>query len=162
MPIVQANPAVLEFADRQKNPLVLCVDDDPAVLSALRRLFRSEPYEIVTTASPGQAWESLLRHPVAVVISDERMPEASGTELLAAVRERWPWIGLVILTAFPDRDLRIRGLNAGIDRLLSKPWQAESLKRAVCRLVDRVERARGVSEEGTEQGCEWDLEGEGG
>src|SRR5579862_7863049 len=150
MPIVQASPACVECADQEKKPLVLCIDDDPAVLSALRRLLRTEPYEVVTVASPGQAWESLLRRPVAVVISDERMPEASGTALLAAVRERWPRIGLVILTGYPDRDLRMRGQNAGIDRLVSKPWKSESLKRAVCWLVDRVERARGVSQEGAE------------
>ncbi|HLY75494.1 MAG TPA: response regulator [Planctomycetota bacterium] len=143
---------------------MVCVDDDLGVLSALRRLFQSEPYELVTTASPGQALASLRRQAVAVVVSDERMPETSGTELLAEIRERWPWIGRVILTAYPDSDVKTRRVAAGIDLLLSKPWDGEALKRSIRRLVDGVEWARGHPgrSKDEEEGPVWDLGGEGG
>ena len=162
MPLTQAILARGDAPGVAERPLVLCVDDDLGVLSSLRRLFRSEPFGVITAASPGEALAFLRDRAVAVVISDERMPETSGTELLAEIREHWPWIGLVILTAFPDCDVKIRGLEAGIDMLLSKPWDGEALKRSVRRLVVEVERARGWSDPGEEEGGGRDLGGEGG
>lgn len=158
----QMMPARLPDPVAGERPVVLCVDDDPAVLSSLRRLFRAEPYDVLTTACPSQALASLRRQPVSVVISDERMPEKSGTELLAELRERWPGIGLVILTAYPDHELTVRGLEAGIDLLLTKPWEGETLRSAVRRLVDRGNRPGSWSDPGAEEGNQWDLGGEGG
>jgi DNA-binding NtrC family response regulator len=140
---------------------VLCVDDDPAVLSSLRRLFRDQPWEVKTSTSPAQALSTLRRHPVSVIISDERMPDASGAEFLAEVRSRWPWIGLVILTAYPGHEIMTRGMEAGIDFLLFKPWDGESLKRTVGRLIDEVDRTNGRSMPGTDEADRWELGGEG-
>jgi len=126
---------------------VLCVDDDPAVLSALRRTLRHEPYGIVTVSDATAVLDRLDRHPVNVVIADERMPRMSGSELLAEVRRRWPWMGLVILTGFPGRNVVIRGLEASVDFLLYKPWDDEALRRTIRRLVFEVERARSGTEE---------------
>src|SRR5688572_8156860 len=102
--------------------VVLCVDDDAGVLAALRRLLRDEPYDVVTATTAAQALASLRARPVEVVVSDERMPQTSGCELLAEVRQRWPWIGRVILTAHPGHSVMIRAFEAGIDFLFHKPW----------------------------------------
>ena len=143
-------------------PVVLCVDDDLAILSSLRRQFREEPYEVVTAGSAAQALAALRRHPVSVIISDERMPDASGSELLAEVRARWPWIGRVILTAYPGHDIMTRGLDAGVDFLLFKPWDDESLKETVHRMLREAERARGHLWTSNPEGDEHDLGGESG
>ncbi|MBV8879208.1 MAG: response regulator [Planctomycetaceae bacterium] len=137
-------------------PIVLCVDDDRAVLESLRRLFRGEPYEVVTVASPGQALGVLRLGTVGVVIADERMPGESGSELLAEVRERWPWIGRVILTAYPGPEVTASGAKAGVDHLLTKPWDAESLKRTVERLLQDVQRTRRMSQSVGEEPSEGD------
>jgi DNA-binding response OmpR family regulator len=138
---------------------VLCVDDDPAVLSALRRTFRHEPYGVVTVSDASAVLDCLHRHPVDVVIADERMPRMNGSELLAEVRRRWPWMGLVILTGFPGRNVVIRGLEASVDFLLYKPWNDEALRKTIRRLVFEVERARVVTEEPA--GPDFDIGGEG-
>src|SRR5579859_3275386 len=114
MPITRLSSPAPKVPGDPKKPLVLCVDDDGAVLASLRRLFRGEPYDVITTASAAQALACLRRHPVSVIISDERMPGTSGSELLAEVRERWPWIGRIILTSFPGHEVMIRGLQAGV------------------------------------------------
>jgi len=120
MAIQEANPV------RGNKPLVLLVDDDLGVLSALRRQLREEPYDVLAVTSAALALASLRSRAVEVVVSDERMPDANGSELLAEVRARWPWIGRVILTAYPGEELTIRGLEAGIDFILPKPWDAEA------------------------------------
>jgi response regulator RpfG family c-di-GMP phosphodiesterase len=162
MPDFRPSPVSWDEPDALERPVVVCVDDDRAVLSSLRRLLRGEPYELVTTVSPAQALASLRRRPVAVVISDERMPETSGSELLAEVRARWPWVGRVILTAYPGHDIMTRGLEAGVDFLLFKPWDAESLKRTVHRMFRDAERERARREASSVGDGEHDLGGEGG
>jgi two-component system NtrC family sensor kinase len=132
------------------------VDDDACILAALRRLLRSEPYEVVTAPSAAQALASLRSHPVEVVISDERMPGTSGCELLAEVRQRWPWVGRVILTGHPGRSILIRGFRAGIDSLVYKPWDDEALKRTVRELLFGHGGAEGPPQ------LDFDLGGEGG
>lgn len=116
---------------------ILCVDDDLAVLSALRRLFRSEPYEVLTAKDAAQALASLRTRKVDVIISDERMPFMTGSEFLADVRQRWPRIGRIILTAYP-RESAERNVGAEIDLLLQKPWDDDALKLDVRRLMQLV------------------------
>jgi DNA-binding response OmpR family regulator len=128
--------------DEPREPSVLCVDDEPAVLSALRRTLRRESFDVVTASDASVALDCLDRHPVDVVIADERMPRMSGSELLEEVHRRWPWMGLVILTGYPGQNVMIRGLEAKVDFLLHKPWDDESLRRTIRRLVQEVERTR--------------------
>jgi len=136
---------------------VLCVDDEPQVLSALQRALRHEPYEVVTAPDSELALDCLGRLPVDVVIADERMPQMNGSELLAEVHRRWPWMGRIILTGYPGPEIMIRGLEARIDFLLYKPWDDQALKKAVGRLRFEVERARRADTAGPE----FDVGGEG-
>jgi two-component system response regulator HupR/HoxA len=155
---VRLNPADVDDATRK--PLVLLVDDDLEVLAALRRELRDEPYDLATAGSAAQALARLRGRPPHVIVADERMPGTNGSELLADVRGRWPWIGRVILTGYPGADVTMRGLEVGVDFVLHKPWEPETLKRTLRRLLLEVERSRLRMEEGSgEAGV--DLGGEG-
>ena len=101
---------------------VLCVDDDASVLSALRRVLRVEPFEVLTASNAAHALASLRSNKVEVIIADQRMPGLSGAELLAEVGQRWPRIGRVILTAYPGHAVMAEGIRAGVDVLFHKPW----------------------------------------
>jgi DNA-binding NtrC family response regulator len=151
-----------ELNSPTREPVVLCIDDDAQVLSALRRLLRGEPYSLVTATNAAQAIASLRVRPVEVVVSDERMPDVSGCELLAEIRQRWPWVGRVILTAHSDPGMAIRAVEAGVDFLFHKPWKDELLKSTIRRLIFEVERERSAFEERTCGDAEPDLGGEGG
>jgi len=118
-------------------PVVLCVDDNPCVLAALRRVFRAEPYGVVTAVSAAQALGVLRHDRVRVLISDLQMPDVSGPELLWEVEQRWPWIGRVILTAYPERRDETQGL--GVDFFLHSPWDDAFLRRSVRQLLRREE-----------------------
>ena len=155
------SPEVAE-AKGSKRGAVLCVDDEPQVLSALQRTLRHEPYEVVTATDPQLALDCLDRLPVEVVIADERMPRMNGSELLAEVHRRWPWMGRIILTGYPGHNVLIRGLEARVDFLLTKPWKDDGLRRAVGRLVREVERTRSKNRSSDAAESEFDRGGEGG
>ena|SRR5436190_6993482 len=115
---------------------VLFVDDEPEILSALRRCFRHEPYLIFTAAgSPeGIAW--LERASIDLVVTDERLLGMSGTEFLRKVRALSPRTSRAILTGYPGEDVIRRGLEAGADSFLYKPWNDDVLRRTVRRLLE--------------------------
>ena len=149
---------------------ILCVDDEPAILSALERSLRREPYEVLTARSGAQALDMLRTHPIKVIITDERMPEMFGSDLLARVRDRLPHVGRIILTGYPGPAVMIRSIETDSDVLISKPWDDEMLKKTIRRLVYEADRdaeprlefdERQVREDRAERE-ERDLGGEGG
>ena len=69
---------------------ILCVDDEPNVLSALRRMFTLEGCTISVADSGAAALQALAGEPFDVIISDMQMPEMNGAQLLQQVRQQWP------------------------------------------------------------------------
>jgi thioredoxin reductase (NADPH) len=112
-------------------PALLVVDDDPQVLAAVRRDLRShyrEQYTILSAGSGQEALETARElksrgDPLAMVISDQRMPGMPGNEVLARSREMYPIARRVLLTAYSDIDAAVKAINeAHVDYYLSKPW----------------------------------------
>jgi thioredoxin reductase (NADPH) len=112
-------------------PTILAVDDDPGVSKAVTRDLRSRyggEYRVISATSGAQALEVLadlvLRdRPLALVASDQRMPEMTGIEVLDEVRRQSPGTKLLLLTAYADTDVAIRAINdIGLDYYMFKPW----------------------------------------
>ena len=107
---------------------VLCVDDEANVLNALKRLFRKEGFALLTAATGAEALKLLQDNPVHMIISDQRMPEMSGTELMATVKQFYPDIIRIILTGYTDVDTITESVNQGhIYKFFLKPWNDQSL-----------------------------------
>jgi DNA-binding NtrC family response regulator len=134
--------AVVEPPSIAEGCAVLCVDDEPRVLSALERTLRREPYELLRAGGGAEALELLGRHPIKVVVTDERMPGMSGSELLTRVGQIRPSIGRIILTGHPGPAVLIRSLEVGSDFLMTKPWDENRLRQAIRRLIYEVDRSR--------------------
>ena len=117
-------------------PVVLCVDDDPAVLRSLHRLFREEPIEVLSTLKPELALRWMGEHDVDVLVTDQRMPGMSGTSLVEETRRRSPRTSCVLLTAYPHDVTANPGALQEADGLISKPWDGTMLKSTV-RLILR-------------------------
>jgi len=132
--------ATLEPAALGDDWAVLCVDDEPRVLSALERTLRREPYEVLRAGGGCEALDLLDRFPIKVIVTDERMPGMSGSELLAKVRGIRPCVGRIILTGHPGPAVMIRSLQVGSDFLMTKPWDEEKLKQAIRRLLFEVDK----------------------
>lgn len=107
---------------------ILCVDDEPGILSALKRVFRPQGHLVFTAASGGEGLELLAREPVDVVISDMRMPGMDGAQFLEKVFEGWPATKRILLTGYADASATIAAINRGkIWRYVAKPWSDEEL-----------------------------------
>ena len=127
----------MPFERRTQDPVVLCVDDDREVLAALRRSLRDEPYEVITALSAAEALGWLEELPVTLVITDQRMPDVTGTEFLRAVGKRWPATARAILTAHRVPSLVTEGLDAGIETFMYKPWDEEYLLETIRRILGK-------------------------
>ena len=125
---------------RSSAAAVLCVDDEPHVLSALQRTLGGEPYDVVGAGTPAEALKILERLPVKVVISDQRMAGMSGAELLSEIRQRKPGVGLIILTAYGGLETMISGLEARVDFVMPKPWDEDRLRLVIRGLLREVKR----------------------
>ena len=113
-------------------PVVLFVDDEPFILSALRRLFRPQGYRMLLAGSGEAALALLETEPVDLVVSDMRMPGMDGAALLAQVRERWPLVGRILLTGHADLGSTEAAIHHGqIHRYVTKPWDDRELLRWV-------------------------------
>jgi response regulator RpfG family c-di-GMP phosphodiesterase len=144
---------------RQKH-VVVVVDDEQRVLAALRRLLRGEPYELLTTENPAEALRWLEERPVSVLISDHRMPQMSGTDLLRLVRERSPKTTRIILTGYPDSATVQGRADRRIHRLITKPWSEGELRHAILQVLQQ--RESGTESPDVDYTIEWDVGGEGG
>lgn len=77
---------------------LLLVDDEPNILSSLRRVLRNEPYQVLTASGGEEALALLERQPIDLVLSDARMPNMDGATLLSHVQKRWPTCLRILLT----------------------------------------------------------------
>jgi thioredoxin reductase (NADPH) len=116
---------------RAKRPVILAVDDDKAVLAAVKQDLRSRygrGYRIVVADGGEQALETIqqlkLRDAsLALVVSDQRMPVVEGTEVLASAKKMFDNVKTVLLTAYADTDVAIGAINdVRLDYYILKPW----------------------------------------
>lgn len=118
-------------------PVIFCVDDDAEVLASverdLRQHYKSE-FRILKASSGKEAMEAARQlkqraTPVALFLADQRMPEMTGTELLAALMKIFPESKRVLLTAYADTEAAIVSINEiGLDHYLMKPWDPPEQK----------------------------------
>jgi signal transduction histidine kinase len=123
-----------------KRPTLVVVDDEPEVLRSLHDLFRLE-YRVLTFERPLDALEALgtLRD-VAVILSDQRMPEMSGVEFLHKAQQTHPDATRLLVTGFTDIRAVIDAINRGhIARYVTKPWDSDELAAVVRQAAEQHE-----------------------
>jgi len=122
------------------NNLVMLVDDEANVLSALTRALIDEPYEIITATSGSQALELMEGKTIKAIISDERMVGMQGSELLAEVKQRSPETVRILLTGHATLDAAMQAVNVGeIYRFFLKPWDDTQLRFALMSAIEKYD-----------------------
>jgi len=111
---------------------LLFVDDEPNILSALRRMLRRSQYECLFVSSGAEALKILEKQPVDVVISDMVMPEMTGEQLLSKVSEAYPETMRIVLSGYSDEERIMAAINEGrIWGFVNKPWNDAELKQMI-------------------------------
>ncbi len=118
-------------------PRILVVDDEEAILETMTFTFQND-YEVLTSSDARRALELLdEKAPVAVVLSDQRMPNMSGVEFVSEVCKRHPATVRMILTGFADMQAIIDAINAGhVYAYITKPWEPDHLKQVMKQAVE--------------------------
>lgn len=133
------------MSETKQHPILL-VDDEPEMLYSLKGLLRRE-FELYTAESGRAALELLQQHPVHVVMTDQRMPEMTGMQLLTRVQATYPDAIRIVFTGYADIKAVVDGINrVGLFRYITKPWDPdeliEVLHQAAARYDELAERAR--------------------
>ena len=116
---------------REDRPCVLLIDDELANRQTFAACFRRD-FHVLLAADLNEAWSLLEHHNVHVVICDQRMPGVLGCEALSRIRDRYPQVRRMLITAYADLQAVVDALNhAGVCHYIQKPWEVEDVLSAV-------------------------------
>jgi len=118
---------------------ILVVDDMEFNRHHLRKVLESDEFEVDAVSDGRSAWDQLRAQKYHLVITDLRMPELNGLELLAKVRAEKLPVGMIVLTAFGDPTEALRAMKAGADDFVTKPYEPDHLRFLVKRILERRE-----------------------
>lgn len=122
---------------------VLILDDEAQVLELCRRGIEGGPFKVTTASSGNQAVELLAGQRFDILLADIHMDPPGGLELTGLVREKYPHMDVVIMTAYPTMDTVIKALKLGAYDYLTKPLDLMLIKAALKRCLEkRALRAR--------------------
>lgn len=136
-------PRPLQLLDHRDFP-ILYVDDEPDNLRVFELTFRHE-FSILTASSAEEGLEVFNANPVAVVLSDQRMPGTTGVEFLSRVRNLDPDSVRILVTAYGDVEILGNAINDGsIYRYIPKPWEPKDMRLTLRRAIEAfaLERER--------------------
>jgi CheY-like chemotaxis protein len=107
---------------------ILLVDDEPQIIELFGRFLDHCGYHVITATDGAQAVEILEQQSVDLVLSDLRMPNLDGVQLLEIVAERWENIPFILMTGHEDPDISTTALQAGARECMKKPVRLADLR----------------------------------
>jgi two-component system response regulator HydG len=123
---------------------LLVVDDAPATLELLERNLASQGYQVFSASNAADAIKILNGTPIDLVITDFKMPEVSGLDLIRHVRENFKNTEVMMITGFPTVEGAVEAVKTGAEEYLTKPFTDEELFSAVLRVLDKLRLRRSV------------------
>ncbi len=116
---------------------LLLVDDEPNVLTSLKRLLRRDIHTILTANSGLEGLDMLAQHKVDIIISDQRMPGMTGVEFLRAAKVNYPDTIRIVLSGYTELQSVTDAINEGaVYRFLTKPWEDEQLREQITKAFE--------------------------
>ena len=114
-------------SDTREKHSILLVDDEPEILYSLKGLLRRE-FNLYTAESGREAMEILEGHAIHVIMTDQRMPEMTGVQLMRRVANEYPQAIRIVFTGYADIKAVIDAINnGGLYRYITKPWDPDEL-----------------------------------
>ena len=122
------------------SPHILVVDDEPQIRDILAAALRRDGFRVTSRGCAREALEDIARGPVELLVTDLKMPEMNGLELIQAAKRAAPGIGSVLITAYASMETAVLALRNGADDYLMKPFGLDDIRRVVDRVL--AERSR--------------------
>jgi diguanylate cyclase (GGDEF)-like protein/PAS domain S-box-containing protein len=142
----------VEGVEDERGRTLLLLDDEPNILRALTRVLRRDGYRIIAVEQASDAFEHLAMNDVDVILSDQRMPEMSGTTFLHRAKELYPDTVQLILSGYTRLQTVTDAVNqGGVYKFITKPWDDDELRVLVqeaFRHAERERRRRGAAAAG--------------
>ncbi|WP_319778189.1 sigma-54 dependent transcriptional regulator [Maridesulfovibrio sp.] len=123
---------------------ILAVDDSKSTLEVLKRNLESSGYEVFTSLRVDEALPLLEEYDIDIVITDFKMPQANGLDLIRHVRENHRDVEIMMITGYPSISGAVEAIKDGAGEYLPKPFTAEELLSAMDRIMERVRRRKAV------------------
>src|SRR5579884_2479441 len=122
---------------------VMVVDDDDNVREMMRQTLELEGYRVLAARNGADALRVAEVHATRIhlIVSDVRMPQMGGTELIEVVRRWWPGLRCLMVSGYPDFAFRVAAFGATPTAFLRKPFSVDELAACVRELLDRPSRA---------------------
>lgn len=117
-------------------PCVLVIDDEIAMCETLKAILETEDYDVLTTGDARDGLNVVNKEPVNLIISDVRLPGMSGIKFLSAIKENFPSIPVMMISAFGDMKSAVDAMKRGAFDYLAKPFQPEELLVTVKKALD--------------------------
>ncbi|MBC7294126.1 MAG: diguanylate cyclase [Thermoleophilia bacterium] len=137
MPATSDVDVAQHYETAEKAGVVLVVDDDPAVTESVKDLLAPH-FPVVTAKSFHQGLELLRTQNVAVILADQRLPDGTGSELLAEAVKVAPTATRVLFTGYQDLDAVVQAINQGqVYYYIKKPWQPQELRLVIEQAMER-------------------------
>ena len=129
-----------------QKPKIAFIDDEPRILRSLKMHFR-QSHDVFTTTDASELMKYVSEHNVQVVISDQRMPDKQGTEVLRDIKAASPNTLRILLTGYADLNAVIDSVNEGeIYRYITKPWQNDELKQIVNKATEIAQQTQEITQ----------------
>jgi len=124
---------------------LLVVDDESAIVESLKEVFQ-DVFDIYGASSPQRGLELFKEHGPKIVLSDQRMPQMTGLDLLTRIKEIDPDTVRILITGYSDITVVVKALNeALVAKYLTKPWSHEDLRRIVVAAARQYMRDHGMT-----------------
>jgi diguanylate cyclase (GGDEF)-like protein/PAS domain S-box-containing protein len=116
---------------------VLILDDEPGILEVLSQHLSGAGYDCTTTTSPSQALDFLHTEHFALLLTDLRMPEMDGLEVVRRARTIVPDLSIIVVTALAEVTQAIQCMRLGAEDYVLKPFNLQDISRSVARAVEK-------------------------
>lgn len=117
---------------------ILIVDDEPGIVDLLSSAIENEKYECLSANSGEEALRKLEKNAVDIVITDIKMPEMDGLELLRKVKKRFPSIYVIMMTAYASVDSAVEAMKEGASDYIQKPVEPQDIRTTILGAVENI------------------------
>ena len=131
-----ASPAATTTPEPASKPRILIVDDEPSMREMLRIVLRRDGYDVLIAENGREALDILSREPVDLLLSDIRMPDVSGVEVLRAAKEMNRDIVAFMMTAYASTDTAVEAMRLGAVDYFTKPFSMDELRLKIRQHLD--------------------------